>query len=204
LPDSGSVTNRPPPSLADIRQKRPRIKRALLKLNASFSGEGNARFDFPESTSRGALRDALQQLHLTSASESTDTFFDKFERGGGVAEEMIEAAQISSPSVQVRINPRREVILASTHEQILGGRDGQIFLGCLFPAYDDYRREIQDLGRRVGHALAEKDVIGRFSIDFLASRNAPDEPWNISTIEINLRMGGTIHPHAGIAISHRR
>ena len=28
----------------------------------------------------------------------------------------------------------------STHDQILGGDSGQIYLGCSFPARDDYRR----------------------------------------------------------------
>src|SRR4029079_18465117 len=134
---------------AAIREQRPDIKHALLKLNESFSGEGNARFDYPENTSRGALRDALHKLRLTTETDSVDRYLEAFSSGGGIAEEMLEAQEVRSPSVQLRVNPRRDVILASTHEQILGGRDGQTFMGCLFPAYDDYRQEIQRLGRRV-------------------------------------------------------
>jgi len=34
------------------------------------------------------------------------------------------------------------VIDISTHDQILGGPSGQIYLGCTFPARDDYRRRL--------------------------------------------------------------
>jgi hypothetical protein len=181
-------------SLVSIHTQRPGIRSALVKLNHGFSGEGNARFDFPPVVDRAALRDALRDLKFTVETESVPAFLAKFAAGGGVVEELIEAREVRSPSVQLRINPIGEVILASTHEQILGGSGGQVFLGCHFPADDDYRRELQHAGLRVGQALAGKGVIGRLSVDFLATRNAPTEQWRIAAIEINLRMGGTTHP----------
>jgi hypothetical protein len=181
-------------ALLDVQEHRPGIKNALLKLNESFSGEGNARFTFPPGAGEAALREALHHMRFSVASETAATYLTKFAAGGGIVEEMIEAAEVTSPSVQLRINPRGEVKLSSTHEQILGGLSGQVYLGCLFPAADDYRREIQELGLRVGQGLAEKGVIGRFSVDFLASRRAPGEPWDLSALEVNLRMGGTTHP----------
>ncbi|MGZ5494434.1 MAG: peptide ligase PGM1-related protein [Thermoanaerobaculia bacterium] len=180
-------------ALLSLHAQRPGIRRALLKLNEGFSGEGNARFEYPASVHRSSVRDALNVLKLTT-DLPVDEYLSKFEHGGGVVEEMIEAANVRSPSAQLRINPRHEVTLASTHEQILGGPGGQVFLGCLFPADDDYRAEVQQMGMRVGRALAEKGVIGRLSVDFLATRNDPVEPWTITAIEINLRMGGTTHP----------
>ena len=44
--------------------------------------------------------------------------------------------------------PRRAArsVAISTHDQILGGPSGQIYLGCTFPAHEDYRRAIQDAG----------------------------------------------------------
>jgi hypothetical protein len=181
-------------ALLDIARKRTGIKSALLKLNESFSGEGNARFTFPPALTKVAIREALQQLKFSIKSETVDGYLAKFAHGGGIVEEMIEAAEVTSPSVQLRINPRREVILSSTHEQILGGPSGQVFLGCVFPAADDYRATLHELGLRVGRGLAEKGVIGRFSVDFLASRTEPGEPWQITALEVNLRMGGTTHP----------
>jgi len=163
-------------------------------LNDSFSGEGNARFTFPPTSSRLVIRQALRHLQFSVETETAASYFTKFARGGGIVEEMIEAAEVTSPSVQLRINPRGEVILTSTHEQILGGLSGQVYLGCLFPAADQYRSAIQNLGVSIGRALAAKGVIGRFSVDFLASRNGAGEAWHITALEVNLRMGGTTHP----------
>ena len=177
-----------------IRQQRPAIRSAILKLNHGFSGEGNARFDYPEAVDHASVRAALRLLRFSVPSESVTSFLRKLEVGGGVVEEMLEATEVRSPSVQLRINPRGEVIIASTHEQLLGGPGGQIFLGCLFPAEDDYRLQIQELGVKVARTLAEKGVIGRFSVDFLATRNGAEDAWRIAAIEINLRMGGTTHP----------
>ncbi|MEO8216907.1 MAG: peptide ligase PGM1-related protein [Acidobacteriota bacterium] len=180
-------------SLWAMRSRRPGLRRALLKLNEGFSGEGNAIFEYPEDVVPSSLQDALRKLRFSVATEKVHTYLEKFERGGGIVEEFIEADELRSPSVQLRINPRGEVILASTHEQILGGPRGQLFLGCRFPADDEYRLELQQLGIRVGEALARKGVIGRFSVDFLATRSSY-EPWRLTAIEINLRMGGTTHP----------
>ncbi|MEA2235349.1 MAG: hypothetical protein QOC81_73 [Thermoanaerobaculia bacterium] len=181
-------------SLLDLRTRRPDLRAALLKLDHGFSGEGNARFEYPAVVNQASVRDALRHLQFSLPAESAPAFLSKLEKSGGVVEEMLEAAEVRSPSVQLRINPRGEVILASTHEQVLGGPGGQVFLGCLFPADDDYRQRVQQLGLNVGRLLAEKGIIGRFSVDFLATRNGPAGRWALSAIEINLRMGGTTHP----------
>lgn len=181
-------------ALMAVHDHRPEIRSALLKLNEGFSGEGNARFEYPPVVDEVSVRRALNHLQFSVASESVSAYLAKFAAGGGVAEEMIEARHLRSPSVQLRINPRKEVILASTHEQILGGPCHQVFLGCVFPAIDDYRLELQRQALIVGQALAARGVIGRLSVDFLATRNAAAEPWRLTAIEINLRMGGTTHP----------
>ena len=181
-------------ALIDIRAHRPDLRRAVIKLNEGFSGEGNAIFEFPRETSRATIREALRRLVFSDRLQTCDAFLEKFERGGGVVEELIEAAEVRSPSVQLRINPRRDIILASTHEQILGGPANQVYIGCLFPADDEYRTTIQELGVRIGRVIAEKGIIGRLSIDFLAWRNSASDPWNVAALEINLRMGGTTHP----------
>ncbi|HVT03770.1 MAG TPA: peptide ligase PGM1-related protein [Thermoanaerobaculia bacterium] len=181
-------------ALLSLHTRRPSIRCALLKLNEGFSGEGNAVFTYPDAPDPAAIRDAMSRLQFSVAVETAASYLEKFEHGGGIVEELIEAKEVRSPSVQIRINPRREVLLASTHEQIMGGSTGQLFLGCLFPAADDYRCEMQRLGIRVAEALAEKGVIGRFSVDFLATRNSPETSWRLTAIEVNLRMGGTTHP----------
>jgi hypothetical protein len=165
-----------------------------VKLNESFSGEGNAMFRYPPGASRAALRDRLQGLEFAVPGETNASYFEKLSRMGGVVEEFLEGAEVASPSVQVRINPLGEVTVSSTHEQVLGGRSGQVYLGCVFPAAEDYRRQLHDAGLKVGRVLAAKGVMSRFSVDFLVRRASPAEAWNVSALEINLRMGGTTHP----------
>jgi hypothetical protein len=181
-------------ALLAIHTDRPYVRRAILKLNEGFSGEGNAKFEYPPVIDAASVRHALQHLQFSVSSESVPAFLVKFAAGGGVVEEMIEARAVRSPSVQLRINPRRDVILASTHEQILGGPCNQVFLGCVFPADDSYRHELQRQAMIVGRALAERGVIGRLSVDFLATQHQENGPWDLTAIEINLRMGGTTHP----------
>ena len=47
---------------------------------------------------------------------------------------------------------------------------------------------------RVGRVLAERGVVSRFGIDFMATRQTMGEPWRIAALEINLRVVGTTHP----------
>ncbi len=90
------------------------------------------------------------------------------------------------------MDPAGTLEVISTHDQVLGGNSGQVFLGCRFPADADYRLVIQELGFRAGQALAAKGVLGRFGVDFISVPE--DGGWRHYAIEINLRKGGTTHP----------
>jgi hypothetical protein len=96
--------------------------------------------------------------------------------------------------VQGYIGPRGHVSILSTHEQVLGGPDGQVFLGCSFPAKGGYRVALQEHARKVGRELARHGAIGRFAVDFMATRDGPRGKWALNAVEINLRPGGTTHP----------
>jgi hypothetical protein len=185
-------------ALLELRAVRPRGKRAVVKLNDSFSGEGNALFRFPEGSRRADVRDALREMEFSVPSETPALFFEKLSQMGGVAEEYIEAPYKASPSAQLRISPKGEVEIVSTHDQILGGPSGQVFLGCTFPADDQYRLKVQEMGVKVGKVLASYGVMSRFGVDFLVWRKAEDDDWSIAALEINLRMGGTTHPFLGL------
>ncbi len=185
-------------ALHELRQQRPGLKRAVVKLNDSFSGEGNAIFRYPEGEARQALRGAMQTVEFSVPTETPEVYYDKFARMGGVVEEFIEGAEKHSPSAQLRVSPRGEVVLLSSHDQILGGPSGQIFLGCRFPAHDDYRKEVQEAGIRIGEVLARHGVVSRFAVDFLVSREDSHEAWKLQALEINLRMGGTTHPYLAL------
>ena len=180
-------------ALDALRERRPGIRRAVLKLDDSFSGEGNAIFHYPKTSWRGALRDSLAHLTFAVPTEP-DLYRRKFSEMGGIVEEFLEYPESASPSVQLRIDPQGEVVLLSTHDQILGGPSGQVYQGCRFPAADSYRRQIQQAGHRVGEILAARGVVSRFGVDFFVGRQSGKTEWEIFALEINLRIGGTTHP----------
>ncbi|MFL6195187.1 MAG: peptide ligase PGM1-related protein [Thermoanaerobaculia bacterium] len=185
-------------SLVELAARRPGLRRAVVKLNDSFSGEGNAIFRYPELGGRAAVRESLYRLEFSVAEETFASYCEKFGRMGGIVEEFVEGWEKVSPSVQLRISPQGEVLPISTHDQILGGPSDQVFLGCSFPAREEYRLRILEAAMRIGEVLATKGVVSRFGVDFLLWRDQPETEWNLAALEINLRMGGTTHPYLAL------
>ena len=105
-------------ALIELRRRCPIVKRAVLKLNHSFSGEGNAVFSCPRENSRGEMDESLTRLDFSMPTETADSYFEKFGAMGGIVEEMVEGPQSASPSAQFRTGPRGEVLPISTHDQI--------------------------------------------------------------------------------------
>lgn len=180
-------------ALIRLAKDRPSIPRAVVKLNEGFAGEGNGIFVYPRQRDEDSVRQALSELRWSSGQESMGTFMKKFEEMGGIVEEMIDADETRSPSVQMRIYPEGTSAIVSSHEQVLGGSTGQAYLGCRFPASDEYRLLLQEEAQKIGTFLSQKGVIGRFGIDFLVTRETGGG-WTDNAIEINLRMGGTTPP----------
>jgi len=189
-------------------ERQPALKRMVVKLNEGFSGEGNAILDLrpiqgvePGAASSEVRVKALQEqfghLKFEAKAETWENFSRRIVELGAIVEAFLEGEEKRSPSVQGRITPTGEVEILSTHDQILGGPSGQIYLGCSFPADEAYRLRLQELGLRIGKNLAEKGAMERFGVDFVAVHqpDQPDKPtWDIQAIEINLRKGGTTHP----------
>ena len=121
-----------------------------------------------------------------------DTYAAKFAEMGGIVEEFLEGDEIRSPSCQYRVDPLGGIELISTHDQILGGQGGQIFLGCRFPADPAYFASMQAEGDKAARALRDRGVLARFGIDFVTLREGAG--WKHFAIEVNLRKGGTTHP----------
>ena len=129
----------------------------------------------------GALSKHLQ----TVAKDITqELFFEKFHAMGGVAEEFVEGDIKTSPSVQCIIGPDKQVEIVSTHDQLLGGNDGQVFLGAIFPADKQYSVSLAAEGKKIAKALADKGALGRFAIDFISVKQ-DDNTWKHYAIEIN-------------------
>jgi hypothetical protein len=93
----------------------------------------------------------------------------------------------------VEIRPDGSVDVLSTHEQILG-EDGQVYLGCRFPADPSYAPELGAYALAAARILGERGARGRAGIDFVTARSG-SEPWSTYAIEINLRKPGTTHPY---------
>jgi hypothetical protein len=183
-------------SLAALKNRHPSLRRAVVKLNEGFSGDGNAVFSFEGCPARGGIaawimRELPRRLAFEATGMTWDEYMAKLHTMRGIVECFVEGRHKRSPSVQLRIDPRGEVELISTHDQVLGGPTGQIFLGCTFPADEAYRLEIQSAAHDVARVLRRKGVIGRFGIDFVS---VPGQSgWQHYAIEINLRKGGTTH-----------
>jgi hypothetical protein len=185
-------------ALAALKGRHPEMRRAVVKLNDGFSGEGNALFyfdgcDAPDDLSRAAwVRERLPNLRFEAPNESWERYHAKFKEMQGVVEMFVEGAHKRSPSAQNRVNALGQAMTISTHDQVLGGPSGQVFLGCTFPADDAYRLEIQRYGLQIAQALAKKGVLGRFATDFVSVKEG--DAWKHYAIEVNLRKGGTTHP----------
>lgn len=183
-------------AITDLKQKNPALEKAVVKINEGFSGEGNALMHLTNAPTGKDLphwvRDNLPNLSFEAAGISWQLYQKKFAAMEGIVEEFISGADKRSPSAQFRINPVGELDAISTHDQLLGGENGQIFIGCQFPADVSYRLTIQKTGRKAAEVLREKGILGRFGIDFISVREGGD--WRHYAIEINLRKGGTTHP----------
>jgi len=180
-----------------LLDESPDIEQVIIKHNEGVSGFGNAILDLSGLQSADdpstSIESRLRSLHVDPRAGSIDQYLDTLAAEGGVLEEMVAGEGLPSPSVQMRITPLGQVEVLSTHDQILGGESGQVFLGSLFPASAEYAVQISRSARRVGELLADQGVIGRFAIDFMVSPK-PGGGWREHAIELNLRKGGTTHP----------
>ncbi|MDP8940743.1 MAG: peptide ligase PGM1-related protein [Actinomycetota bacterium] len=194
LRDAGNIAQ----ALADLKRRNPGLRRAAVKLNEGFSGEGNATFSYggaPESgdLTRWISSELPRRIRFEAKNETWERYCQKFEEMGGIVESFVEGEEVRSPSVQCRIEPLGQACIVSTHDQVLGGPSGQIFLGAAFPADEEYRQDIHEAGHRVCNVLQEKGVLGRFAVDFVSVRRG--DGWEHAAIEINIRKGGTTHPY---------
>jgi hypothetical protein len=192
ISDTGDVAR----AIAELKAMKPDLRKAVVKINEGFSGEGNAVFDLTEGPAGAALlpwvQARLPHLAFEARDMTLDLYQEKLRGMGGIVEEFIAGGVKRSPSVQIRVDPTGRIEPISTHDQVLGGRNGQIFLGCRFPANEEYRLDIQASGMKAARTLADKGVLGRFGIDFISVKQK--DAWRHLAIEINLRKGGTTHP----------
>jgi hypothetical protein len=177
-------------AIAALLRRRPDARTVVIKLNNGFSGQGNAIIEVDNL--RAPLTDS--PTVFCAEEESWSSFGRKIEAGGAVVEELVRRRGMASPSVQMRALPTGLGEVVSTHDQVLGGPDDQVYLGCRFPARREHRDLIRERAERIGRGLAARGVIGSFGIDFIAFEE--DGQTRAFMSEINLRVGGTTHPFA--------
>lgn len=159
-----------------VRAARPGAAGVIVKLDDSGSGDGNVALD------------------LNSDVRPFEDWYVRDLALGGVVEERVAGTDFSSPSAQIDVLPSGEVVVLATHEQVLGGDNGQTYLGCRFPADPGYAGELAQHALAVGRVLAARGVLGRVAVDFAATRDGSGA-WSVYALEINLRKGGTTHPY---------
>lgn len=185
-------------ALAELRIKNPGIRKAVIKMNDGFSGEGNAVFLYEGIDEGTDLKQWIttnleSNLKIVAPDLTYKMFMYKFQHMGGIVETFVEGDNKASPSVQCRINPLGDCKVISTHDQLVGGESGQVFLGAYFPAAEEYAIEVGEAGKKVAENLAKSGVMGRFAVDFISVKE--ESGWKHYAIEINLRKGGTTHPY---------
>jgi pheganomycin biosynthesis PGM1-like protein/ATP-grasp domain-containing protein len=182
-------------SIAALRRQNPELREVIVKTNQGVSGFGNTRVDLKGLPGPG-LQEETAAVRRRVYEEMEDghhhRLVHQLAQEGAVVEELIEGSEVRSPSAQMLITPAGEVQMLSTHDQLLGGPDGQVYQGCKFPADSEYAVRITHEAEKIGHRLAKEGVVGRAAIDFVAVRS--ENGWDPYGIELNLRQGGTTHP----------
>ena len=174
-----------------IRANRADTSGVVIKHDDSGAGDGNVVIDL------GPMVAPDADAWLRSTIEALPDWYRTDLALGGVVEERIAGERFSSPSAQVDIRPDGRVTVLATHEQVLGGPGGQVYLGCRFPADPAYAPLLAEHAARIGEQLAARGAIGRFSVDFVAAASGGGA-WDVFAIEVNLRKGGTTHPYAAL------
>lgn len=185
-------------ALTKLKMLQPGLRKAVVKLDDGFSGEGNAVFSYENAPANDSLNQWIAEqlplrLKIVADHVTYSLYMKKFETMHGIVEAFIDGELKTSPSIQCRINPLGKTDVISTHDQVLGGEDEQVFLGATFPANREYASALGEIGYKVAEELKKYGVLGRFGLDLMSVKE--NNEWKHYAIEINLRKGGTTHPY---------
>ena len=188
-------------ALVELRERRPGIRRAVVKLNDSFSGEGNALFRYPEErVAGGGRRTRCAELEFSVPTETPEVYFDKFARMGGIVEEFIEAprealalARSCGSARAARWSP------SPPTTRSWAARAARCSSAAASPPTTTTacrsRRPAQRIGARARQPRRGEPLRG--GLPGLPQR-AGQTDWSLAALEINLRMGGTTHPYLAL------
>jgi len=171
-------------------------RKFIIKENEGVSGLGNAILELTPDEGASDIPAALTRLAPEDSTWDAQSYLEHLEPRGGVIEEFLVADEARSPSVQMRASPLGEIEILSTHDQILGGPNGQTYIGCRFPADPLYATTLVEPSLAIANELASRGVFGRFGVDYVVTQAAGSSADDVrcAAVEINLRNGGTTHP----------
>ena len=192
-------------ALVELAREQPTLTKACLKHNFSISGYGNAIIDLTalqERLQSGEEEDANplhrwvtdclpQWAHLVHEKQTWKSYQERLELEGGVVEEFVEGDPCS---VQVRIDLDGSVDVLGTHEEMVGGENSQVYVGCRFPASQRLAGELGRIGLALGEWMAKEGVVGRFTANFLATPKGGENVEKLYATDVHLRKGNTTLP----------
>lgn len=171
-------------AITEIRKQRPSPTGVVVKLDDSGAGDGNAIIEFDHFDGSGL---ALPDWYVHDLASDA------------VVEELVTGTRFRSPSVQVELSPFGEVNVFATHEQVLGGDTGQVYIGCPVPGRSGLRvgtcpprqGDRQTPRQSRSHRTAQRGFCGdperQREVAHARARNQPSK-------------GGTTHPY--VVLSH--
>ena len=189
-------------ALLELRAQRPELRRAVVKLNDSFSGEGNALFRYPGGREpRPPIREALQQLEFAvptrDARRSTSTSSRAWAASWRSSSRRREK---HSPSAQLRVEPAGRGH-AHLHPRPDPGRAQRPGVpGLQLPGRTTTTGwRVQDGGRSASATCWPATAWSAASPwTSWSAATSPTAEWKLTALEINLRMGGTTHPYLAL------
>ncbi|PIW36771.1 MAG: hypothetical protein COW24_03740 [Candidatus Kerfeldbacteria bacterium CG15_BIG_FIL_POST_REV_8_21_14_020_45_12] len=158
----------------------------MLKINTGDGGVGLWKIDM----SQNKVLDFTNFRKTIPETKLTDRLEELLSNEGGILEQYIEAPIKISPSIQYLAWSATDFTYIGAHEQDLADDK---YVGSYFPAESDQASSMREAGDLIMHELIKNGVRGRVSMDFLLTKNSPEEKWTTYLIELNIRKGGTTH-----------
>lgn len=169
-------------SIIESIKKLKDSKRILLRLDEGVSGAGNFVIEYKQFLK---LSPEEKNKQIT---EYLNRIPQRLKTSGMTVEKWVDNVT-SSPSFQFEIYPNGEILLLSSHEQILDGKE-KWFVGCQYPSYTFDRMYIDALheGMKFMNALKDEGFIGHCGIDYIITKK------EFFLVEANIRRQGTAYP----------
>jgi hypothetical protein len=189
-----SAHDHSPRPLAQKILDRPRL---LERIRAGIGDKARAYLSVPESTPLERRLAVLLDIPLNGLDpglaflSGDEQSREIFEQAGVESAEPGEASAAATFSVEIRINPRGQASLSSTHEHERADASHPR-RAHLFPAQEAYRPQLHEAAARTARVLARRGVSGRFSVEFAAAGRASQPALRASGLRFG--MGDVTHP----------